>query len=148
MTSPTSGRDVDLRDTDDPTKPVAADQSLGDLVGRLSTDVGELISTQFELAKAEIRQDLDQARRAATMLAGAAVVGLLAAVLLSFAAAWGLAEVVEPGWAFLIVGVVYVVVAAVLFQQGRERIRAATPVAEETRETLKEDVEWARQQRS
>ena len=42
----------------------------------------------------------------------------------------------------------YWVTAAVLVLKGKEQITSATPVAEQTVETLKEDVEWARQQRT
>ena len=68
--------------------------------------------------------------------------------MLSFAAAWGLAETMDAGWAFLIVGVVYAIAAVALVQQGRARFKDATPVAEQTVESLKEDVEWARHQTS
>jgi uncharacterized membrane protein YqjE len=132
----------------DPTRPLEDDRSLGELVSRLSTDVGELVRTQMELAKAELRDDLAEAKRAGAMFGAAAVIGLLAAIMLASAAAWALAEVVEPGWAFLIVGAVLGAVAAVLAQQGRQRMSSATPVAEQTVESLKEDVAWAKQQRS
>ena len=43
--------------------------------------------------------------------------------------------------------VVYGIIAFVLVKQGQARIRQATPpVPEQTIETVKEDVEWARTQ--
>ena len=72
----------------------------------------------------------------------------MAFVLLSFAAAWGLAEVVPEGVAFLIVGGTYGLVALALAALGRQRLKTATPVPEQTVETLKEDVAWAKQQMS
>jgi hypothetical protein len=55
---------------------------------------------------------------------------------------------VMPSWlAALIVAVVYGAVAAILALQGRNRIKQATPpVPEQTIETLKEDVQWAKTQ--
>ena len=145
MTSPMeTGRDP----VPDPTRPLEADRSMGELFGRLTEDVGELISTQFELAKAELRHDVAEARKAATLLGAGIGAAVLTVLMLSFAAAWGLAEVMDAGWAFLIVGVVYAIAAAVLLQQGRARLNEATPVAEQTVESLKEDVEWARHQTS
>jgi hypothetical protein len=45
------------------------------------------------------------------------------------------------------VAVVYGAVAAILALQGRNRIKQATPpVPEQTIETLKEDVQWAKTQ--
>jgi hypothetical protein len=50
------------------------------------------------------------------------------------------------GLAYLLVGLVYAGVAAVLFMQGRKRAAELNPVPEQTVETLKEDVAWARAQ--
>ena len=145
MTSPTGTHRAEHLD---PTQPLEPDASLGELVGRLGEDVSELISTQFELAKAELRHDVADARRAATMLGAGAGAAVLALLMAAFAAAWGLAEVMEPGWAFLLVGVVCALAAAVLLQQGRARLQDTKSVGELTIETLKEDVEWARHQTS
>jgi uncharacterized membrane protein len=74
--------------------------------------------------------------------------GYLAVVMLSFAAAWGLAAVIPDGLAFLIIGLIYAVVAAVFFVMGRKRIQEFSAVPQETVETLKEDVEWAKARKS
>ena len=132
----------------DPTEPIDPDRSIGELVSQMTTDFSALVSTQIELAKVEIKEEVARAGKGAGMLGGAAVAGLMALLLLSFAAAWGLSEIVPEGVAFLIVGLVYVAVAAVLFLRGKEQVKSATPVVPTTVETLKEDVEWARQQRS
>lgn len=141
-------RAVDLREGDDPTQPVDPDRSIGELVSRMTADLSALVSTQIELAKVEIKEEVGRAGKGAGMVGGGAVAGLMALLLLSFAAAWGLAEVVPEGVAFLVVGLVYAAVAAVLVLRGRDQIKSATPVVPTTVETLKEDVEWARQQRS
>jgi len=150
--------DVDLTDTspagsvgstgvNDPTQPIDADQSLPELLGQLSSDFGELVSTQVELAKVEIKEEVAKAGRGAGMLGGGAVAGMLALTLLSFAAAWGLAEVMAEGFAFLIVGAIWAIVAAVLFITGRNRLTTVEPMPE-TRDSIKEDITWARQQTS
>jgi uncharacterized membrane protein YqjE len=131
----------------DPTQPIEPDASLSDLLSRLSTDFGDLLSTQLELAKVEIKEEVGRAGKGAAMLSSGALVGYLALILLTFAAAWGLSEVVPEGVAFLIVGVVVAAIAAFLLMTGRERMREVRPVPETT-ETLKEDVQWAKQQMS
>jgi uncharacterized membrane protein YqjE len=131
----------------DPTEPLEADRSLGELLGRLSQDFGELVSTQVELAKVEIKEEVTRAAKGTGLLGGGAVAALLGVMLLSFALAWGLAEIMDAGFAFLIVGLLWMVGAAVLALRGRRQLRATTPVIPQTKETLKEDVEWARQQR-
>lgn len=124
----------------------AGDASLGDLFGRLSGDLSDLIRSEMELARVEVREEAARAGRAAGLLGAGGVAAYLALTLLATAAAWGLAELVDAGWAFLIMGVVVAAVAVVLIIAGRNRLRQVRPVPEETVETLKEDARWARAQ--
>jgi uncharacterized membrane protein YqjE len=128
-----------------PGEPIDADQSLSELLGRLTSDFSDLVSTQVELAKVELKEDVASAGKGATMFGGAAVTALLALLLLSIAAGWGLAEVMAPGFAFLIVGAAWGVAAAVLFLSGRSRMSDLSPMSD-THDTIKEDVRWARRQ--
>jgi uncharacterized membrane protein YqjE len=133
---------------DDPSQPIEPDQSLGELLGRVSRDFSELVSTQVELAKVELKEEIGAAGRGAGLLTGGAFCAYLAVVLLSFAAAWGLSEVLPEGVAFLIVGAVYALAAAVLLPKGKDRLSRVRPVPERTAETVREDVQWAREQMS
>ena len=133
----------------DPTQPIDAEQSLGELFGRMTTDVGKLISTQVELAKVEIKDEVARAGKGAGMVGGGGLAALIALLLLSFAVAYWIADAVDDtGTGFLIVGLVYAAVAVVLVAMGKQRITSATPIGEQTVEEIKEDVEWARQQRT
>ncbi len=123
-----------------------ADQSLGDLFGNLTSDLSELLRSEMELARVEIREEAAKAGRAAGMLGAGGLIAYLGLGLLAMAAAWGLAEVVDAGWAFLIVGVVVAAIGGVLVMKGRDQLREVQPVPEETVETLKEDARWARAQ--
>lgn len=129
-------------------EPIESDRSLGELFSRLGSDLSELISAQIALAKVELRDEARQAGQALAMTAAAAVFGFLALLLLCFAAAWGLAEVLPEGVAFLVVGLVVAVIAAALGLMGKKRIEAAREVAPETIDTIKEDVQWTRRQMS
>jgi uncharacterized membrane protein YqjE len=131
----------------DPTKPIEPDKSLGELLSRLTGDFGDLVSTQVELAKVEIKEEVSRAGRGAGFMTGAGVAGLLALILLSFAAAWALDEALATGLAFLIVGAVWVAIAAVLYATGRKQLDAVR-MPEQTKTSIKEDVEWAKHQRS
>lgn len=122
----------------------ADDASLGDLLSHLMSDVTALFRQEVELAKAELRAEGNRAAKAAVLVAGAAGVALLAAILLSFALAWLLAEFLPTWVGFLIVGVIYAVVAAVLAKNGRNRLQQIDPVPQQTVETLKEDAQWAK----
>jgi hypothetical protein len=122
------------------------DRKLGELFGDLSREFSTLMRQEVELAKAELREEASKAGKAGGMLGGAALAGLFCLLMLSFAAAWGLAEVMPTGVAFLLVAVVYGVTAAVLFVVGRAHLRQVRPVPEETVDTLKEDAQWAKAQ--
>lgn len=131
----------------DPRKPIDPDLSLGELLGRLTNDFGELVSTQVELAKVEIKDEVRQAGRGAGLLTGGGVAAFLAISLLSWAAAWGLDEVMPTGFAFLIVGIVWAIAAAILVMTGRKQLEAVR-MPPETKKSIEEDVEWAKNQRS
>jgi uncharacterized membrane protein YqjE len=121
-----------------------SDQSLGDLFGNLTSDLSELVRSEMELARVEIREEAAKAGRAAGLLGAGGLIAYLGVGLMAMAAAWGLAEVVDAGWAFLIVGVVIATIGVVLVMKGRDQLGDVQPVPEETVETLKEDAQWAR----
>lgn len=124
-----------------------ADTSVGELLGRVTEDFSTLVRTHVELAKVEIKEEVARAGKGAGMLTGAAFAGYLALTLLSFAAAWGLSEVVPEGVAFLVVGMVWAAVAAGLALTGKKELQQVKPVPQ-TKETIQEDVQWAKQQTS
>lgn len=117
------------------------------LVGKLGHEMSTLVSKEMELARTELRSELSKGAKAGVSLSGAAIMGLVGLVFLSSAAAWGLAEVMAEGFAFLIVGATHVAFAAVLAVLaviGRRRLADVDPVPRQTIETVKEDAEWAK----
>ncbi|GKQ40594.1 phage holin family protein [Streptomyces sp. A012304] len=120
------------------------DSSVGELLSTVTSDVQQLFRQEVELAKAEIRQEAGKAGKAAGMYGGAGFAGYMVAVLLTLAAMFGLANVMDLGWAALIVTALWAVIGAVLYRKGRERMRTVSPKPEQTLETLKEDAQWAR----
>ena len=131
----------------DPTLPLEPDASMGELLSRVSEDFSQLVRTHVELAKAEIKEEVGRAGKGAGLLTGGAMAAMFALLMLSFAMAWGLAEMVDAGWAFLIVGLVWAGVAAGMAMAGRDRLKAVRPVPEVTKQTVQDDVEWAKEQR-
>jgi len=122
----------------------AAEQSLGQLVGELTGDLQKLFRQELELARLEIKTEATKAGKAAGMLGGAGFAGYMVAVLLSLAAVFGLGEVMPLGWAAVIIAVIWGIVGAVLYTQGRSRMKAVSPKPERTVDTLKEDAQCAR----
>jgi Putative Actinobacterial Holin-X, holin superfamily III len=119
-----------------------ADTSIGDLIGNISNDLSQLFRQEVELAKAELKQEASKAGKAAGMLGGAGFAGYLAVVLLSFAAVFGLANVMDAGWAALIVAAIWAIVGAVLYVTGRNKLKTVDPMPRRTVDTIKEDAQW------
>ena len=123
------------------------DRSLGELLRQLSQETTQLVHKELELAKAELQQKGKEAGAGAGMFGGAGALGL--AALGALTACFILAlNAIMPAWlAALIVAVIYGIIAFVLVKQGQARLKAATPpVPEQTIETVKEDVAWAKTQ--
>jgi membrane protein implicated in regulation of membrane protease activity len=72
------------------------------------------------------------------MLGAAGFAGYMVALFLSIALWWALANVMDEGWAALIVAALWAVIAAVLASVGRKRLRTVNPKPERTIQTLKE----------
>ena len=116
--------------------------SVGELIGNISNDLSTLFRQEVELAKVELKQEASKAGKAGGMLGAAAFAGYLVVVLLSFALVAALSNVMDPGWAALIVAVIWGIVAAVLFANGRKKLKTVDPTPHRTVETLKEDAQW------
>lgn len=121
------------------------ERPLGELLGRLSQETANLVRQEVELAKAEMSQKAKAGGAAAGMFGGAAFAALLAAGTFTAFLIIVLAEAI-PAWvAALVVTVAYAGAAAFLALRGKERVKEMTPpVPEQTVETVKEDVEWAK----
>jgi uncharacterized membrane protein YqjE len=120
--------------------------STGELVKQLSEQTTTLVRKEIELAKAELSEKGKVAGQGAGMFGGAAVVGLLALGVLTTMILALLDKAMDLWVAALIVTVLYGAIAAVLAMSGRDRVKQATPPAEQTVETVKEDVQWAKSQ--
>lgn len=121
--------------------------STGDLVKQLSEQTTTLVRKEIELARTELTEKGKLAGQGAGMFGGAAVLGLLAAGTLTVLILALLDKAMELWVAALIVTVVYAAIAALLAVTGRDRVKEGMPPApEETVETVKEDVQWAKSQ--
>lgn len=122
---------------------VAPERSLGELVQLATKDLSLLVSQEIALAKAEIKRDVTAAGKGAGMLGGAGLTGLLALLFLSIALAFALGRPTTLGVGFLLVGVLYLVVAVVLALLGKKQLGRVGP-PERTIATLKDDAAWAK----
>jgi hypothetical protein len=145
------------------------DQSIGELVKQLAEETTTLVRQELDLARAEAtragqtvvtlaKQELQLAKAEMTekgrkagpgigMVGAAGAVALLAAGALTAFLILVL-DGVMPNWlAALVVAAVYAVIAGGLYLAGKERVQqAGSLMPEQTVETIKEDVEWAKTQ--
>lgn len=133
---------------DDGARPDVEGQSVGSLVSGLTSDLSTLMRQELELAKVELRQEATKTGKAAGLFGGAGLAGWMVALFASMALMWTLGAAMPLGWAALIVTVLWAIAAAVMFTQARAKMRAVRPVPEQTVQTLKEDVQWAKNQKS
>jgi len=131
--------------TRDQTTNELRDRPLGEVAKELTSDLTLLVRQEIELAKAEMGHKGRTAAPGLGMLGGAGVVALCAAGALT-ACLVLVFSLFLPEWAAaLIVGAVLAGAAYFLAQQGKERVaEAGKPIPEQTIETVKEDVEWAK----
>ncbi|MEA2403643.1 MAG: hypothetical protein QOE08_290 [Thermoleophilaceae bacterium] len=123
------------------------DRPIGELLKQLSEETTTLVRKELDLAKAEMTEKAKDAGKGAGMFGAAGVLGFLAlGALTAFFIL--LLDGAVPNWAAaLIVAAVYAAIAGVLALTGKNKVQDATPPKpEQTVETIKEDVQWAKTQ--
>ena len=120
------------------------ERPIGDLVKELSSQTSTLVRQEIELARAEVQQKGKLAGKGAGMLGGAAIAALLALGALSAGLVALLDKAMATWVAALIVMALWAIVALVLAKAGQKSLQKATPPAPQTVETVKEDIQWAK----
>ena len=121
------------------------ERPIGEVAKSLTSDLSLLLRQEIDLAKAEMAEKGRTAAPGLGMFGGAGIVGLCAAGAVTAFLILVLSTFLPDWAAALVVGAVLATVAYVLVQQGKERVAdAGAPVPEQTIETLKEDVDWAK----
>ncbi|MEV7228229.1 MULTISPECIES: phage holin family protein [Polymorphospora] len=100
-----------------------SEASIGELIGEVSRDFSTLLRQEADLAKAELREEVRSAGTVGAMFGGAALAVLLTLFFLSCALWWGLSNVMDQGWAALIVAVIWALIGSVLLSRARDRMR-------------------------
>jgi uncharacterized membrane protein YqjE len=121
-------------------------QSIAEAFRSVIHDVQDLVRAEVRLAKAEVQEKVDRARMVGGLIGGAAAVGLFAGISLLAACIAALATAMPVWVAALIMTVVLAGAGAFLYSRGIAKLRNFHPFPEQTAETVKEDIEWAKQQ--
>ena len=117
----------------------------GELLKELSDHTTTLVKQEMDLAKAELAEKGKQAGTGAGMFGGAGLFGVGAFAALTACVIAALATGMDVWLAALIVAVVYAAVAGVMAMTGKKKVQEAVPpVPEQAKDSVKEDMEWAK----
>ncbi|MEZ5261898.1 MAG: phage holin family protein [Acidimicrobiales bacterium] len=146
MTAEGGGR-VNRADVDLTMEPWQPERSLGELLSDMTADLSRLTRQELQLARSSC------AKRPARRLGSASRAPPAEPSPSWVPSSWpwpapGCSTCGCRALAFLIVGAVLLAVAGVLVQRAKREAKAISPVPQQTKETLKEDIEWAKTQRS
>lgn len=122
-----------------------ANPSMGRLFSGIVSDAEDLVQQQLALFKAELKDEVREARRAAVPALAGAVVLLLGIVMVCFAAVHLLDYLTEglPLWAcFAIVALVLGIAGGVALGIGLKKLSDVPPIADKSVAELKENVRW------
>jgi len=122
-----------------------SDESIAELMKRLSEQTSELVRKEIELGKAELQAKGKKAGIGAGMFGGAGIFGFYAFGALTATLILALATAVDGWLAALIVTAVYGAVAGVLALTGKNKVQdAGAPVPEQAIGEAKQDVQVAK----
>ncbi|MBC5829185.1 MAG: phage holin family protein [Candidatus Eremiobacteraeota bacterium] len=124
------------------------ESTIGELLKRLSRETTLLVRQEIELAKTELTEKGKQAGKGAGMFGAAGIVGFLAlGAFTAFVILLLISLSVQPWLAALIVTIAYGAAGGILALTGKKKLQEASPLApEQTVQTVKEDVQWAKTQ--
>jgi uncharacterized membrane protein YqjE len=113
-------------------------RSTGQIIQDVARDLRDMVRSELRLAKAEMKETVAQAGKAAGMFGGAAVCGLFAVACFVTTCVWALSLAMPWGVAALLMAILLVCIGGALYAGGRSKMKQVNPVPERTVETLKE----------
>lgn len=129
-------------------KSTATDPSIAHLMGELVADAQHLIRKELELARQEVKVEIDKGKQAAISLGIGGAIAAAGGLLLLFMLVHLLTAVfVIALWiSYLIVGGILLIIGLVLLQMGRSDASDIDPTPHETIDSVRKDVEWIQEQ--
>jgi len=127
----------------------ADERSIAQLFGAFSQDMALLVRQEAQLAKAEMQQKLSKVTTDLVSVASGAILALVSGLALMAAIILLLIDPigVKPWLAAFIVAAVLGIVGWVMLQRGLKDLKRTDPAPRRTMETIKDDIQWAKEQR-
>jgi len=126
------------------------ERSIGELFGQLSQDMTLLVRQEVQLARTEMSDKLSRLTTNLISVAAGGFVAYLGGLALVAAVILALRDLANISLAVsaLIVGAILAVIGWVMLQRGLKEMKRVDLAPRRTVETLKDDVQWAKEQRS
>jgi hypothetical protein len=115
--------------------------SIPELIRNLATDLSDLLGKEIALAKAEVRENVNEVKTAIGAAATGGAIALAGLVILLLSAVYGLSNVVEPWLAALIVGAAALIIGYIMVKGAQKKMSANSLAPERTIESAKKDTE-------
>lgn len=122
------------------------DRSITEVLQDILGNVQSIIRSEVKLAKSEVMDEIAKLKAAAPLLIIGGATALLATLFLVWTLVYLLALVVPLWAAALIVTAVLAAVGGATLSSGIKQLRRVDPKPERTIATIKENVQWAKQQ--
>lgn len=126
--------------------PPHVEGSVAGLLQEIVGNIQEIIRSEVRLAKVEVKEDATSMGKAAGMLVTGAVLGIYALGILLLFLVYALNGPLPDWAAALVVGLIVAAVAGVLVKIGLDRIKSVNPAPDKTIDSVKEDIQWVKQQ--
>src|SRR5689334_8978292 len=125
-----------------------SDTSVSELISGLVNDAQQLVHREIDLAKREVAIEVDKVKQGAVALGAGAGLAVIGALLLGHMLVYLVQALTGLSlWvSYLIVGAIFAIGGGILLMQGLKRIQNVDPVPRETIESVKEDIQWIKEQ--
>ena len=125
------------------------ERSIGELFGELSQDMGLLVRQEAQLAKTEMQAKLSKVTADLVSLAAGGTVALVGGLALTAFLILLLIDPIglKPWLSALIVGLVFGIVGWMMLQRGLKELKRTDPTPRRTVDSIKDDIQWAKEQR-
>jgi uncharacterized membrane protein YqjE len=122
----------------------SGERTISTVLQDIIANVQDIVRSEVRLAKTEVREELTKARSAGLLLGIGAMATIFSVLFLLLASVYALSRVLPHWAAALIVAIAIAVVAGVTLAAGLKQFKTVQP-APKTAESLKENVQWAKQ---
>lgn len=106
----------------------------------------DLLRSEVQLARSEIKVELNKVKSSSVLLIAGAATSAFAALFLLLSAVAAMALTMPLWAATLIVGSTLTLIAIVLLTRARQQIKQIYPKPARTVQSIKDNLEWAKQQ--